>query len=127
MKRFWQILALVLLALMVPASVCCYGADGCANVEAAHDHDHEDGHHTPTSCPSETLSRSQLPTLVTMPELQMVELSDLIWAMTHLQDGLAIAVVSSVLPMTTAPPEMRARWHFTVRAASLARAPTIVA
>ena len=128
MKRFWQILALLLLTLMVPASMCCYGADGCA-VEACcsecHDEQHNgDEHHAPVSCPSDTISHSQVPVPVTMPEMQMAEL---IQAMIRLQDELATATESSGLPMTTAPPELRATWHFTQRTALPVRAPSIQA
>ena len=133
MIRFWQILALLLLALMVPASMCCYGADGCkADVccsEESHEHEDHDGgeHHAPVSCPSDTIAHSQVPAPVTMPEMQMVELAELIQAMIRLQDELATATESTVLPMTTAPPELRATWHFTQRTALPVRAPSIQA
>lgn len=133
MIRFWQILALLLLALMVPASMCCYGADGCkADVccsEESHEHEDHDGgeHHAPVSCPSDTISHSQVPAPVTMPEMQMVELAELIQAMIRLQDDLATATESAGLPMTTAPPELRATWHFTQRTALPVRAPSIQA
>ena len=128
MKRFYQILTLLLLALMVPASMCCYGADGCA-VEVCcsqcHDEPHDgDEHHAPVSCPSDTIAHSQVPVPVTMPEMQMAEL---IQAMIRLQDELATATESSGLPMTTAPPELRATWHFTQRTALPVRAPSIQA
>jgi hypothetical protein len=131
MKRFWQILALLLLALMVPASMCCYGAEGCASEVCCfvpdHDQHHGDEHHAPVSCPSDTISHSQVPAPVTMPEMQMVELAELIQAMIRLQDELATATESSGLPMTTAPPELRATWHFTQRTALPVRAPSIQA
>jgi len=130
MKRFWQILALLLLALMVPASMCCYGAEGCA-VEACCSQCHEphdgDEHHAPVSCPSDTIAHSQVPAPVTMPEMQMVELAELIQEMIRLQDDLATATESSGLPMTTAPPELRATWHFTQRTALPVRAPSVQA
>lgn len=131
MKRFWQILALLLLALMVPASMCCYEEDGCA-VEACcsqcHDQQHDgDEHPAPVSCPSDTISHSQVPAPVTMPEMQMVELAELIQAMIRHQDELATATDSSGLPMTTAPPELRATWHFTQRTVLPVRAPSIQA
>lgn len=130
MKRFSQILALLMVALMVPASVCCFGADGCA-LEACcsecHD-EHEGGEdRAPVSCPSDTISHSQIPVPVTMPEMQMVELTEVIRAMIRLQDELAAGTDSSGLPMTTAPPELRATWHFTQRTALPVRAPSIQA
>lgn len=133
MKRFWQILALLLLALMVPASMCCYGADtnrpdtsaGQVCCSCAEHKPHEgDEHHAPVSCPSDTIAHSQVPVPVTMPEMQMAEL---IQAMIRLQDELATAMESSGLPMTTAPPELRATWHFTQRTALPVRAPSIQA
>lgn len=131
MKRFWQILALLMLTLMVPASMCCYGADGCV-VEACcsecHDGQHDgDEPHAPVSCPSDTISHSQVPAPVMLPAMQMVELAELIQAMIRLQDELAMATESSGLPMTIAPPEMRGTWHFTHRTALPVRAPSIQA
>jgi hypothetical protein len=137
MKRFWQIFALMLTTLMVPASMCCYGPDSCEEMVCAscadNDHGHQDGqdhdgeHHAPAACPSDTISHSQVPAPVTMPEMQMVELVELIQAMIRLQDELATATESSRLPMTTAPPEMRTTWHFTQRTALPVRAPSMQA
>lgn len=133
MKHFWQILALIMLALMVPASMCCYGPDGCV-VESCcsdchDDHGEHDGdeHHAPAACPSDTISHSQIPAPVLLPAMQMVELAELIQAMTLLQNELATVTESSGLPMTTAPPELRATWHFTQRSALPVRAPSIQA
>ena len=129
MKRFWQILALLLLALMVPASVCCYGAGGCT-VEACCSEcndAHDDGDHdAPVSCPSDTIAHSQVPAPVTMPEMQMVELADIIRAMMRLNE-IAKTAAAPVPLMTTAPPELRATWHFTHRTALPVRAPSILA
>ena len=131
MKRFYQILTLLLLALMVPASTCCYGPEAverqvyCSCLE--HEHSGNDDHNCPSVCPSDTISHSQVPAPVTMPEMQMVELAELIQAMIRLQDELATATESSGLPMTTAPPELRATWHFTQRTALPVRAPSIQA
>lgn len=125
MKRFWQILALLMLALMAPASVCCYGPDVCANQVSCSCEDHEQ--QVPADCPSDTIAHSQVPASVMLPEMQMVELAGVIQAMLRLQDELATALESSGLPMTTAPPEMRTTWHFTRRAALLARAPSNLA
>ncbi len=57
----------------------------------------------------------------------MVELTELIQAMIRIQDELATTTESSGLPMTTAPPELRATWHFTQRSALPVRAPSIQA
>lgn len=130
MKRFWQILALLMLTLMVPASMCCYGANGCA-VEACcsqcDDQQHDgDEHPAPVSCPSDTIAHSQVPAPVTMPEMQMVELADIIRAMMRLNE-IAKTAAAPVPLMTTAPPELRATWHFTHRTALPVRAPSILA
>lgn len=130
MRRFWQILALLMLALTVPASVCCYGVDRCAVGDCCSEgqQEHEgDEQHAPVSCPSDTISHSQVPAPVTMPEMQMLELAELIQVIIRLQDELATATESSGLPMTTAPPELRATWHFTHRTALPVRAPSIQA
>jgi|GEM_PF-1638274 len=130
MKRFWQILALLMLALMVPASMCCYGADGCA-VESCcsecHNGDRGEQHSVPISCPSDTISHSQVPVPITMPEMQMVELAELIQAMIRLQEELASATEPSGWGSTTAPPELRTTWHFTQRTALPVRAPSFQA
>lgn len=131
MKRFWQTLALLMLALMVPASMCCYGPDTGASEVCCScaEHEQHDGDepNAPVSCPSDTISHSQVPAPVTMPEMQMVELAELIQAMIRLQDELATATESSGLPITTAPPELRTTWHFTQRTALPVRAPSIQA
>lgn len=135
MKRFWQILAALMLALMVPASLCCLGADGCLNEAAGHcltqDHDghghDEEEHHAPSSCPGATLSHSQVPAPVSMPEMHRAELEDPLRAMIRLQDELDTDSESSGILMATAPPELRrATWHLTSRAALLARAPSML-
>lgn len=128
MKHFWQILAIILLALTVPASMCCQVAGGCTSEVCAscpnHDHHEGDEHHAPTDCPSDTISHSQVPAPVMVPLMPMVELADLIRAMIRLQDELATSSESFELPMTTAPPELRTTWHFASRAALPARAPS---
>tara|TARA_R110002049_G_scaffold214436_1_gene385930 strand:- start:314 stop:706 length:393 start_codon:yes stop_codon:yes gene_type:complete len=130
MKRFWQLIALTLLALLVPASVCCLDIEMFEGVEcschSAPDQEH-DIPAQPSSCPSDTIAHSQVPAFVALPEMQMVELAGLIQAMIRLQDELATTLESFRLPLTTAPPEMRTTWHFTRRAALLARAPSILA
>lgn len=125
MKRFWQILALVLLALMVPASVCCLG------VEVLTEHHcyccggtaHQSEAPCLPDCPSDTISHSQVPISVTMPLMQMVEITDLIQAMLRLNELAAVSAAPMPL-MTTAPPHLRTTWVFVSRAALPARAPS---
>lgn len=133
MNYFWKIISLIMLTLMVPALVCCYGGDQC-NLEVCcseknHEHqDHERGeHHSPTLCPGKTLSHSQVPDQVILPPMQLFELVELIQALSRRQDDDSACTEPSGPPKTAAPPEFRATWHFTRRAALLARAPAMVA
>ncbi len=128
MKRLWQILALILLAFMVPASMCCLvpkevekqHAGCCSNGDERHE-----APAMPDICPSDTLAQSFLPEMVTMPEMQMVELIDIIQAFAMLD---LVEQAACPVPMpTTAPPELRTTWAFVRRAALPARAPAILA
>jgi hypothetical protein len=128
MKRFWQIITLILLALMVPASVCClmpakdFKVCACQGAHAEHD----EAPVLPDVCPTDTIAHSQVPLLVAVPAMQMLELADIIHAMMRLNELVATAAAPVPL-MTTAPPELRATWHFVSRAALPARAPSIQA
>ena len=129
MKRFWQILALILLALMVPASVCCLEAQQVANEECGCCSNADEEHDAPAqpeACPSDTIARSQLPAQVVMPAMQMVELADIVQAMMRLNE-LAATKAAPVPMLTTAPPELRTTWVFVSRAALPARAPSELA
>ncbi len=125
MKRFWQILTLVLLALMVPASMCClmpakeFKVCDCQG-------SHEEAPVLPDACPSDTIGHSQVPALFAVPAMPMLELADIIHAMMRLNELAATTAVPVPL-MTTAPPELRATWHFTQRTALPVRAPSIQA
>lgn len=126
MKRFWQLLALILLALMVPASACCLWPKavehedcGCCSTS---DQDH-DAPAQPEVCPSDTIAHSQLPAPVIMPTVQMIELAEIIHAWTRLHE-LASQQAEPLPLMTTAPPELRTTWVFMSRAALPARAPS---
>ncbi len=128
MKRFWQFLALVMLALMVPASVCCYGVDACSSQEChtcpCGEQDEEN--RLPASCPSDSIAHSQVPAPIVLPAMQMVELTNLIQEMMRLNE-LSAAKAVPVPLMTTAPPELRTTWVFVSRAALPARAPSALA
>lgn len=129
MKRFWQILALLLLALMVPASVCCLETEvveghACeCHSTPGHEHDLPV---QPDSCPSNTIAHSQMPVPVTMPQMQMIEITDLIQAMLRLNELAVVSAVPAPL-MTTVPPQLRTTWVFVSRAALPARAPSALA
>lgn len=128
MKRSWQILAFLLLALMVPASVCCLGVevltehhcDSCGKTE------HQPEAPRLPDCPSDTISHSQTPVSVTMPQMQVIEVTDLIQAMLRLNELAAVSAAPMPL-MTTAPPQLRTTWVFASRAALPARAPSALA
>lgn len=129
MNRLWQIFALVLLALMVPASACCLGPQQAANAECSCCSNPDEEHDTPAqpdACPSDTIARSQLPAQVIMPEMQMVELTGIIQEMMRLNE-LAATKAAPMPLMTTAPPELRTTWVFVSRAALPARAPAELA
>ena len=127
MQRFWQLLALILLALMVPASVCCVGPQPvehkvtCCSLP---NHD-SDAPAQPEFCPSDTLSHSQLPPVLAVPSMQMVELLATIQSWVHLSE-LAVREAAPEPAQTTAPPELRTSWVFASRAALPARAPSIL-
>ena len=126
MKRFWQLLALLLLALMAPASVCCWlsasDCEACA-CGSAQDH-HDTAPAKSAACPSATIARSQLPAQVVMPEMQMVELAGIIHEWMRLNELATTKYAPVPLIMTTAPPELRTLWVFASRAALPARAPS---
>jgi hypothetical protein len=128
MKRFWQFLALLLLALMVPESMCCWVPESSCESCACHDEPahHENDSKSQNDCPSDTIAHSQMPAAIMMPEMQMVELLDLLAAMVHRKESSA-ALSGSVSEMTAAPLELRSTWVFVSRAALPARSPSELA
>jgi hypothetical protein len=128
MKRFWQILALLLLALMVPASVCCLGVEVLTehHCDCSGEPDHQSEAPALPDCPSDTIAHSQVPVSVTMPQMHMIEITDLIQAMLLLNEQAEVKV-APVFLMTTAPPQLRTTWVFVSRAALPARAPSALA
>ena len=95
-----------MLALMVPASVCCLGPKsaehedcGCCSTS---DQDH-DAPAQPEVCPSDTIAHSDMPAPVIMPTVQMVELAEVIHAWVQCHELIAQTVAPLPL-MTTAPP-----------------------
>ena len=129
MKHFWQILTLVLLALMVPASVCCLMPQQAANQSCDCCSSTDEGHEAPAlpdACPSDTIAHSQVPALIVIPAMPMLELADIIYAMMRFNE-LAATTAAPVPLMTNAPPELRTTWVFVSRAALPARAPAELA
>lgn len=129
MRRSLQILALILLALMVPASVCCLvpqasenqSSDCCALPAQNHDAPAQQD-----ACPSTTIAHSQLPTVEAMPDMMLVEVCDIFSASSLLRELTAQAEAPLFLP-TNAPPELPMTWAFVSRAALPARAPSELA
>lgn len=125
MKRLWQILALLMLALMVPASACCQVWEGCSTSHACCSCP-DDEHEAPAqqeTCPSVTIAHSQVPTQVVLPAMQMIELTKIIQDIMRLNE-LEAAKAPQVPLRTTAPPELRTTWVFVSRAALPVRAPS---
>ncbi len=128
MNRFWQILALLMLALIVPASTCCLWAKGGDSAEkcCSCPGDKHDAPAQPETCPSVTIAHSQMPAQVVLPAMQMIELAKIIHEMMRMNE-LAAAKAQPVPLMTTAPPQLQTTWAFLNRAALLARAPAELA
>lgn len=126
MKRLWQIFALILLALVVPASVCCMVPQVVKNQScdccSIPDQDHNSPEHQ-EACPSVTIAHSQLPAVASMPQMPMIELCDMINTISRIHELTAQANAPTLMP-TTAPPELRTTWVFASRAALTARAPS---
>ncbi len=129
MQRFWQIISLVLLVQITPASACCLlpaafeQPDRCCQTEEA---PLPDSPAQPDVCTSDTIGHSQLPAAALTPAMLMVELDDLGLAVLRLHE-LLLQDAESVPLMTTAPPELRTTWVFVSRAALPARAPSELA
>lgn len=128
MKRFWQILALVMLALIVPASACCLlpqrvADHTCGCCPDSQDHDAPG---QPDICPSDAIAHSITPQAVAMPEMQMVELYEAIFSWVRSQE-LTLRDSAPLPSQTTAPPELRTTWVFVSRAALPVRAPSELA
>lgn len=128
MKRLWPILAFILLAFMVPSTVCCLLPQKVEKQHSGCCSHGDEGHEAPAMpdiCPSDTIAQSYLPEMVTMPEMQMVELIGIIQAFALLD---LVEQAACPVPMpTTAPPELRTTWAFVRRAALPARAPAVLA
>lgn len=135
MRRFWQIIALITLVQIVPASACCllpttFGAeDTCCTpatrltAPSTKDAPLPNLPAQPANCPSDTIAHSQLPVVTTLPAAPLVELH---WVALAIQmlPTLAPADENSLSFVPTAPPELRASWQFVIRAALPARLPS---
>lgn len=113
---------------MVPASVCCLGVEVLTehHCDCCGENEHQSEAPCLPDCPSDTIAHIQVPVLVTMPQMQMIEITDLIQAMMLLNEQAAVKA-APVFLMTTAPPQLRTTWVFVSRAALPARAPSALA
>ncbi|MBP9223972.1 MAG: hypothetical protein KBF76_08890 [Verrucomicrobiales bacterium] len=125
MKRFWQIITLVLLALIVPASVCCYLAPD-ADCSACNCESIPDQHNETPSCPSNSIAHSEVPSSPALPEIQLLDLVNFFHPVSLLNE-IAETDSAAVPVPTVAPPELRTTWVFASRAALPARAPSALA
>ena len=129
MRRLWQIITLLMLALIVPASMCCFLVDtnssevsGCCPI-------HEEGgddEKNPLSCPSDSISHSQVPESVILPAVLLAEHLILVPGAAIAKDSGYLDVAHSSY-LTEAPPELSPTWAFAHRTSLPARAPSALA
>jgi len=129
MRRFWQITTLLMLALIVPASMCCYLLDTNSSEASSCCPTHDQGgddERNPLSCPSDSISHSQVPESVNLPAVLLAEHLILV-------PGAAIPKDSGDLDfslshfLTEAPLELSPTWAFAHRTSLPARAPSAFA
>jgi hypothetical protein len=129
MRRFWQITTLLMLALIVPASMCCHLVDTRSSEAGSCCPTHDQGgddERNPLSCPSDSIAHSQVPEMVYLPAVLLAE---------HqiLAPGAAIPIDSGDIDVslshfiTEAPPELSPTWAFAHRTSLPARAPSALA
>lgn len=122
-------ITLLMLALIVPASICCYlvesgpseVSDCCPSHEQGRDNEPN-----PLTCPSDSISHSQVPESVFLPAA--ISAAPLILAPgeTALWDPEDL-VASRSRFHTQAPPELTPTWSFAHRTSLPARAPSAAA
>ena len=124
MRRFWQIVTLLMLALIVPASMCCHLLETSSSEASGCCPSHEQGgddEQNPLSCPSDSIAHSQVPETVYLPAVLLAEHLILV-------PGAAIPKDSGDLDvshfLTEAPPELSPTWAFAHRTSLPARAPS---
>lgn len=129
MKRFWQIVTLLMVALIVPASICCYLVDTSSSEASAccpsHEEDGDDGRN-PLSCPSDSISHSQVPESVFLPTVLLAEHLTLVPGVAIPKDSGDLGHAQSH-SLSEAPPELSPTWTFVHRASLPARAPSALA
>jgi hypothetical protein len=129
MARFWQMVTLLMLALIVPASICCHLVDsGPAEVSDCCPSHEQDGDNEPNplSCPSDSISHSQVPESVFLPAAIFAEPFILAPGETALRDSEDL-VASRSRFHPEAPPDLTPKWSFAHRTSLPARAPSAAA
>jgi len=126
MRRFWQITTLLMLALIVPASMCCHLVDTSSSEASGCCPSHEQGgddEKNPLSCPSDSIAHSQVPETVYLPAVLLAEHQILdLGAAIPKDSGDHDVSLSHFL--TEAPPELSPTWAFAHRTSLPARAPS---
>ena len=129
MRRFWQIVTLLMLALIVPASMCCHLVDTSSSEASvccpSHEQDGDD-ERNPLSCPSDSISHSQVPESVYLPAVFLAEHLILVPGVAIPKDSGDLDLARSH-SLTEAPPELSPSWAFVHRASLPARAPSALA
>ena len=129
MRRFWQIVTLLMLALIVPASMCCHLVDTSSSEASGCCPSHEQGgddERNPLSCPSDSISHSQVPESVYLPAVLLAEHLILAPGEAISKDAEDLGVSLSHF-LTEAPPELSPTWAFAHRTSLPARAPSALA
>jgi len=129
MRRFWQIVTLVMLALFVPASMCCFLVDTNSSEVSGCCPSHEEGgdeEQNPLSCPSDSISHSQVPESVNLPAVLIAEHLILVPGAATPKDSGDLDVARFSF-LTEAPPELSPTWAFAQRTSLPARAPSALA
>lgn len=144
MRAFWQSIALLLLVAFAPATAHCLaghpeldahemtaiGGDCCDHTEQ---HSHSDSapdhpSHSDHDCPTETLTKSNLPTPLLVPALPCQALDHALVALRHIASQMTAMEASSMeAHSTSSPQEWITTWAFTSRAALPPRSPSDLA
>jgi len=118
-----------MLALIVPASMCCHLVDTSSSEASGCCSSHEEGgddERNPLSCPSDSISHSQVPESVYLPAATLADhLIHVSGAAIPKETGDLDVAPSSFL--TEAPPELSPTWAFVHRTSLPARAPSALA
>jgi hypothetical protein len=118
-----------MLVLIVPASMCCFFVDTNSSEPSGCCPSHEEGgdkERNPLSCPSDSISHSQVPESVNLPAVLLAEHLILIPG-SAVQKNPEDFVFTLSHFLTEAPPELSPTWAFAHRTSLPARAPSALA